>query len=229
MITVSLSDVRSLENFIGVYIMRFPNGKAYVGASRKSVRVRLMHHLNASIAGRKDLVCRAAIIKYGSDNVLVQIIPCLDPLTEEKKIISRLLSEGLILYNKTKGGEGTIGFSHSEETKKKMSSSAKKTWTPERRASASKKFMEPDVRERRVIAQKASWTEDRRKKMACIVRNRSAKLSESDVLNIAKMLSEGFSCASIGRKFNITAEAVSAIKFGKNWSHITGASRERHL
>jgi len=48
-----------------------------------------------------------------------------------------------------------------------------------------------------------------------------AKLKESDVLEIRKLLQEGMSGADIGRKFGVTKAAISQIKIKRTWKHLT--------
>lgn len=48
----------------------------------------------------------------------------------------------------------------------------------------------------------------------------TSKLSEEQVREIKVSLSDGASCASLGRKYSVTPQAISRIKFGHNWSHL---------
>jgi hypothetical protein len=45
----------------------------------------------------------------------------------------------------------------------------------------------------------------------------SSKLSEDDVREIRRLLSQGWSGAALGRRFGVTKENVSHIKTGKIW------------
>lgn len=222
----SLAERDKFPDHPGIYVMHFPNGKKYVGMSRVSIRTRLLHHMNAALSGRHKMPVRAAIAKYGLSSI-ISTFPAVegDPAEEEKRLISQMMASGVGLYNMTAGGDGAYGWRHSEAVRAAMSKAAKASWSDERRASASEKLRSPDVRDRLSKAQRKSWDSQRRFNMAERIRARSAKLSEGDVKAIAKMLAEGASCAGIGRKFSVTAEAISAIKHGRNWSHITGINR----
>ena len=50
--------------------------------------------------------------------------------------------------------------------------------------------------------------------------NTSAKLNEEQVREIRKEISEGCKCAVIGRKYGVSASAISSIKHGRAWSHV---------
>jgi hypothetical protein len=210
----------------GIYVFEFANGKKYVGASRLSARVRVAAHINAALAGRTKMPVRAAIAKHGLEALSVSFIACEGcPLEAERALIARFRSEGAALYNATDGGEGIVGFSHAPEVKAAMSRAARNSWTNERRRKASETLRKPEVRERLSASQKRSWDNARRDAMARQLRDRSAKLDEASVLEIVRRLSEGQSCASLGRAFGVTPEAISAIKHGKNWGHVTGITR----
>lgn len=49
----------------------------------------------------------------------------------------------------------------------------------------------------------------------------SSKLKEKDVLEIIELLSQGKPQKEIAEKFNVGVPAISDIKRGKNWSHLT--------
>lgn len=49
-----------------------------------------------------------------------------------------------------------------------------------------------------------------------------AKLHESDIPVIMQMLGDGATCAGIARQYDVTASAISLIKHGRSWRHVTG-------
>ena len=51
--------------------------------------------------------------------------------------------------------------------------------------------------------------------------NCSSKLSVSDVIEIKKMLQDGISANSIGKKFNVSKQNILSIKHNKTWAHVT--------
>lgn len=103
------------------------NGKVYVGYTSKPFNKRLNEH--KSRINKKTTKLYNAIKKYGWDNFTKQIIYQTKDFQHCLKIMEPFfireynsLKEG---YNLTEGGEGSIGFSPSEETRFKMSISRK--------------------------------------------------------------------------------------------------------
>ena len=92
------------------------NNKKYIGITSKSIEIRFNQH-------KKQLDCGIAnaIKKYGENNFYIEQIDECDTwddlLVKEKFWIERLNPE----YNRTKGGEGLLGYNHTEETKQKIS------------------------------------------------------------------------------------------------------------
>ena len=101
------------------------NRKQYVGLTTKSLQERFGYHVaQAKINALKNMVIAKAIIKYGSENFTIRSLEECDNYetlkTQERYWIGKLdtFNNG---YNMTKGGEGLLGYKHTEETKKRMS------------------------------------------------------------------------------------------------------------
>lgn len=113
------------------YIKNKVNGKMYVGKTNNFERRKLEHF------EKKELSCPVlakAYKKYGIDNFIM--VPILSFKAINNTVLNQVLNalERLYIkkyntykngYNLTEGGEGTSGYKHSEETKKKMSIAAK--------------------------------------------------------------------------------------------------------
>lgn len=98
------------------------NGNFYIGVTI-NLKARMKLHKNSK---GKVTICNA-ISKYGWENFDVIIMKDHIKTKDEMfKLEKFLIKELKPPYNETDGGEGTSGFKHSEETKKKMSESAKK-------------------------------------------------------------------------------------------------------
>lgn len=118
-----------------VYRIEFPDGKSYIGATRKTPEERLARHIYQSKIDSNRKVYQA-IRLFGTDDLKIHVlfhsneIDFNDLLEKERYFISKYnsIEEG---YNTTHGGEGGklnlgkdnhfYGKHHSEETKKKLS------------------------------------------------------------------------------------------------------------
>ena len=105
-----------------VYMHIAPNGKKYIGITCKNVANRWGKDGNGY---KGNLYFWRAINKYGWDNVIHQIVATELTAKEAKKreidlIASNETRDPEYGYNLTDGGDGTCGYRHSEETKKKI-------------------------------------------------------------------------------------------------------------
>jgi len=101
------------------------NGKIYIGITSQPIKHRHRQHLNDVNDG---YIFHNAIKKYGIDNFELEIIDTADDygdLLEKEKLhiklhnsfVRAINSNG---YNQTLGGEGTIGYKHTIQSKLKM-------------------------------------------------------------------------------------------------------------
>lgn len=219
-------DPASIPPKPGVYCLWLGNGGAYVGKTLSSVRGRVMSHISASRRDGKPQVVHAAIARHGCLRVdVVSIGGSPEEISDcEVATIHRMKLDGVRLYNMTDGGDGKPGYKWDNETRGKIVPALKASWTDGRKAAARERQSDPKFREGVSRAQKASWTEEKRLAQRDRLRASAParKLTRDDVEEIATLLRGGKSCASIGRQYGVTPEAISAIKTGKNWSYVTG-------
>ncbi len=94
------------------------NGKRYIGISSKVVRRWIEHK-----SGHGSKIVYQAIKKYGLDSLKFDIL-CEGCEEDIKKLEIAMIEKYNTVapggYNLTAGGEGTVGFAHSEETRRKM-------------------------------------------------------------------------------------------------------------
>ena len=99
------------------------NGKTYVGQTQRTLEERMRYHL------KEDLYVDRAIKKHGIENFTVDVLEqcaTLDELNEQEKYwIATLNTKAPNGYNLTDGGNGVAGFSHTEESRIKISQSMK--------------------------------------------------------------------------------------------------------
>ena len=102
------------------------DGKVYIGQTIQSLSSRRNRHI-ADIL-RLDTYFSRALKKYGKENFIWEVLTECNSLKELNKTEIEMIEKYNTFesgYNLTKGGEGQIGFKHSEGAKKKMSKSSK--------------------------------------------------------------------------------------------------------
>jgi group I intron endonuclease len=112
------------------------NGKVYIGKSTKSLETRKKEHFIEATTMQGTAYFHKAIRKHGRESFEFEILLERNDITGEELnkyemyYISKYKSFGKNGYNLTKGGEGMIGYHHTDKTKALMSSNRKgrKTW-----------------------------------------------------------------------------------------------------
>lgn len=114
--------------FYTVYIHVAPNGKKYVGITCQNIYKRWGHNGMGYYEKRRknQLPFWNAIQKYGWNNfehiIMAQNLSKEDACNLEIYLITKYkTTDRNYGYNITKGGEGVYGFTHSDETRKKLS------------------------------------------------------------------------------------------------------------
>ena len=112
------------------------NNKKYVGQTKSSIgyKKRFSDHCSEAKYSYGKCALHNAIIKYGKDNFIVELI---EDNIEEKDIDNlekyyiayyNTFIENNQGYNMTYGGQGVHGYKHSKDTLLKISSSSKNYW-----------------------------------------------------------------------------------------------------
>jgi len=103
------------------------NGNQYVGKTVETVERRWKQHKKS--IDLLDCVIYRAMRKYGLDNFFIETIEKVDGdnelLLEREIHWIKTLDTYKNGYNMTKGGEGTVGYKHNDETKQKLRESRK--------------------------------------------------------------------------------------------------------
>jgi group I intron endonuclease len=109
------------------YIYKITNivtGKIYIGQTDKSIQNRFKKHISDALARRNNMYLHKSIRKYGEESFSIEIIeevPISQLNEKETFYINHYDAFGENGYNLTKGGDGIRGYSHSIETKKRLS------------------------------------------------------------------------------------------------------------
>ncbi len=110
-----------------LYKLSFPNGKEYIGITKHTAKERFRRHCEST---SKKHPAQHAIHKFGKESVIIKVLATIDDwellCLAEQEAIEKFNTMSPNGYNLTAGGDGSIGFRHSEESKIKMSESAKK-------------------------------------------------------------------------------------------------------
>lgn len=112
----------------GIYCFKnLVNGKVYIGQS-VNIQRRYKQHLSNINNLKHQEAIYLALRKYGVENFSFEILKECDinNLSKfEQYYISKYDAYGCNGYNETVGGEGSIGYKHTKESKEKMSASRK--------------------------------------------------------------------------------------------------------
>lgn len=104
-----------------LYVLAFPNGKAYVGITRVAAKRRLIGHMAVANCGSPFAVHRA-IRKYGEPRLITVLSGDIEEMKEyEKSLIAEFGTKGRGGYNMTDGGDGSNGCVRTAETRRRLS------------------------------------------------------------------------------------------------------------
>lgn len=109
-----------------IYCIDFPNGKVYVGKTKRSMKVRFSQHVSDARKRKWNYPVYNAILKYGPENLKVSVITTCDTEdqaneTERLQISLARSRDRRFGYNVTKGGEGALGVKWSPAARQHLS------------------------------------------------------------------------------------------------------------
>lgn len=110
-----------------LYRLTSPSNKQYIGIAKNGVNYRFSVHVSESKSGSTTALHKA-IRKYGANAFKkeVLVVSNYDYIKElEIKVIKAFNTLSPYGYNLTIGGDGTVGYQHTDETKEKISSLTK--------------------------------------------------------------------------------------------------------
>lgn len=106
-------------------ITNIVNKKQYIGRTMQTFKKRMLGHLYDAQIKNSMYAIHCAIRKYGEESFtasILEICKSFDELREKEVHYIKLHDSFLNGYNMTLGGEGIVGFRHSEDVKLKISS-----------------------------------------------------------------------------------------------------------
>lgn len=202
------------------FIYNTINGKIYVGKSSE-LEKRWSRHKRVALGGKEKYpntfsIIHAAMRKYGHENFIFKIVENFsteeEALSRETEWILTLRSLNYLLYNLTNGGEGSSGYTHTPEAKKKMSTLNGGENNPRYGAIVSDEF-----RQKMKVIKNDPILKEKVSLQFSGENNYNAKLTTSQVEEIKILLSQGISQLKIAKMFAIKQPQVSRIKLGLSW------------
>jgi group I intron endonuclease len=152
------------------------NGKSYIGQTTKSLKIRKRNHLWCALNERNNYCFYNAIRKYGSESfdweIMAEGICSQETLNELEKHFICLYNTYHDGYNSTLGGGTSIGFRHSEKTKKKMSIMRKGKLAGKKHPFYGKKFTEEHRKKLSETHKGKKLSVETRKKMSKFQKNK---------------------------------------------------------
>lgn len=188
------------------------NGKIYIGFTSQPFKNRIAQHKYSAKKGAKHALAKA-IRKYGWENFDKEIIYTLKenekPDDIEIEYIKKYnsLANGGYGYNRTNGGGGILGFTFTEEQKKKISDGVRKSNFESGRK---KHFLQLSLFPK-LTGYK--HTEESKKKISDSGKKRTRdqifkKLLDGDFIDISWFKTKGLSYKKIGKIYDVKASTV---------------------
>lgn len=197
------------KNESGIYRIRnLITGKIYIGQTTMHFIKRYWHHQwKLSNCSHDNKHLQAAQLKYGEENFVFEVLHVL----KDGEDINKLEIEYIQFFDSDDGKHG-YNIQHGGQEKKLVeyvSSEAHKLVGAKNREHLLGRKLPEETK--KYMKESAHRGED----------NCSSKLSVSDVIEIKKMLQDGISANSIGKKFNVSKQNILSIKHNKTWAHVT--------
>jgi group I intron endonuclease len=217
------------------------NQKVYIGLTIRELPVRIIEHKHKMKL--YDYYFYKALRCHGFDSFTWEVIDKADNFDELKEKESHWISFyksniNKFGYNSTEGGEGMIGFKHSEESKRKTSESLKKRGYAHWKGKKLSDKHRENIRKATTGKNNPSYgkrgelspnfgrrhSEESKELMRKNIKRGSShynsKLNESKVKEIKIMLRDGIPKAEIARKMNVSRALIIHISQGKLWTHV---------
>jgi len=200
-------------NKSGVYkIVHSQSGGHYIGSAIDILQRLRTHRYHLNRRTHHSIKLQRAWNKYGAENFVFEILLHCDPkncLMYEQIALDYYKPE----YNICKVAGSNLGTKRSQQTIDKLRQAKLGMKNP--------RYGKPGTR----IGYKLDKTAREKLSIAHIgiqtgENNPASKLTVEQVRSIRQMLNNGYSCASLGKLFNVAARTISRIKHRKIWKSI---------
>lgn len=195
----------------------------YIGITSKSLEKRWCLHQNW-MRWKKPYGLHMAMSEFGVQNFLIEHIASAKTFEDLKVLEKQLIQQYGSLYpngyNKTLGGQGSLGYKHTEETKKIIS---------QKRKAAGPRTMPREAIERSRTARTGKKRTDEQKKKMALGRlgkglfNDAARKYPKETVQLAlQLLKSGKKSISIALTTGLSPSYVSNLKTGKRGLALKG-------
>lgn len=197
------------------------NGMLYIGMTSKPLEQRWRSHQTWA-RGNKPYALHQAIKEFGPENFVIEHIASAKSFSDLKLLEKQLVVQYGCLYphgyNKTLGGQGVLGYRHTEECKQLLSA---------QRKSAGPIAISKDAIERARVARIGQKRTAEQKKHISLARkgkgllNCGARKYPKETLELAmKLLISGEKPAAVVKLTGLSQSYVSNLKTGKRGATI---------
>jgi len=208
------------------------NGKKYIGQKVFDTNSMWKSYLGSGT------YLKNAINKYGKENFYREIVAIAYSQEDLNRFEIELIKNHNAVkskdyYNISYGGESVMfGRKHTDKTKQQMSRSFKgRVYSEEHNIKISKSKLESNFKYSKESKQKMSDShigkklpKEQKEKISAKTtgeKNPATKLTNKIVIEIKKMLQQGFTTKEITSKYNISPQVLSQIRTEKHWKSVT--------
>jgi group I intron endonuclease len=220
-----------MDNLGKIYLIKnIVNNKEYVGCTISKLNVRFDEHMwKCTKSDSKTKFCNS-IKKYGKENFKIELLENCDVKTIYEREIFYIqkfntYKNGL---NSTTGGEGCLGYTHTEETRKKISTIIKNGKSHKGKTYdeiyGERKNIE---KENRKIGVKKSWDNLTNEEKTNRIKNSQNQLRNKSkygldlIKEIKSKFEEGFKVKNVKLLYPLFPESyLYSIKNNKRWKNI---------
>jgi len=215
-----------------IYMALGPENMIYIGQTVRTLDQRMKQHIKDS-KKYKHYFARA-LNKHGKEAFTWEVISECQTKEELKETETKFIeyyqsNKAEFGYNLTNGGEGTVGYKHSDIAKKKMSIAKKgKTHSKESKKNMSiagkgRIFSEEHIKKLTIASQKRKirgpHSEEHKKNISKSGKGlrKVSKLSQQQVYEIRKAVG---TLKIIASQYEVSLATISMIKNRKLWQHL---------
>jgi len=206
------------------------NNKIYVGCTTKPIEQRFVEHIQRSKNNKFNKTkLYYSFKKYGIENFSIELIEECDEklmFIREIEYIKEFNSYNNGL-NSTEGGEGCLGYKHSDDIRKKISEKTKEKSHKDKTYEEIYSDRSDEEKEKRKNGVKNHWdslNEIEREKRTEKTKQKNRQISKYDIetiIEIKKLMQDGLKNKEIHKNFpDVKVDYLSSIRSGRRWKDV---------